>query len=324
MPTTTREIWWLAALEATLFFSLPFWELTASYAEPTTNPFRFAAAILFAATVATLLFHIAPAFLATKSIRIPTALAIWLALGYTERIFVTARHSNAPWFCLAIILILAITYQTCARIFTVAALTLSIAILVWAVATTWHGHYAQNPHYSGGPVQLDGLIIQGMLVSAAPAVLIARQIGQRAPNPTTIWITGLFAIWLPMLLSVTAASLAAQAGATLHWALLGPTGLDPSTFLQITGATFFGPAVLSALALRSIAPPWQGRRRLYFIPLAAALFVTAAAFHAWHPVNLVNELAVPAYHLWALTIAILLILALLRRTSMMRYHSVPN
>ncbi|MBS1827075.1 MAG: hypothetical protein JST93_17285 [Acidobacteria bacterium] len=320
MPTPTREIWWLTALEATLFFSFPFWEITAAYAEPTTYPFRFAAAVLFVAIAATLIFHIAPAFLATKPI--PTAIAIWLSLGYTERLITTFHilgltfQSYGPWFWLAIVLILIITSKAWAKIYTIAALILSCALLTWAVVTTWHGHFAQNPHYTNPPDQIDGLLILGMLVSAAPAVLIARQIGQRAPTRAIIWKTGLFGICLPMLISVTAASLAAQAGATLHWrpmlfrsfnyALVGPDGLSVATSIQFAACTLLGPAVLSALALRSIAPHWEGRKRLWYIPLAAALIVTAGASLPWRPDNtIVTELAVPSYQLWALTIGVL-------------------
>ncbi|MBS1827082.1 MAG: hypothetical protein JST93_17320 [Acidobacteria bacterium] len=205
MPNTTREIWWHTALE------------------------------LFVAIAATLIFHIAPAFLATKPIRIPTAIAIWLALGYTERLLVATRQGNVPWFCLAIILILTITHRTFARIFTVAALTLSSALLTWAVATTWHGHSSQNPHYSAPPDQLDGLIIRGMLVSAAPAVL--------APTQVIIWKSGIVGICLPMLISVTAASLAAQAGATLHWRPANTivTELAVPSY-QLWALTIFGPS----------------------------------------------------------------------------------
>ena len=99
----------------------------------------------------------------------------------------------------------------------VAAILLGIGILALATATTWHGLRYQNPHYGTPPEQIDWAIFNGMLLAAAPAVVLGWRTGRTAPQPRYIWLSAFLGVWLPLVLSVTVASLADQAGANLFW-----------------------------------------------------------------------------------------------------------
>ena len=87
MGNRRREVWWLLTLEATLFLSLPFWESTAAWAEPFSEPFRFGISLIGAATVAMFACHIGPAALETRFGEGPhhglfRVLMLWLSVGY--------------------------------------------------------------------------------------------------------------------------------------------------------------------------------------------------------------------------------------------------
>lgn len=83
-----RNFWWLVALEATLFFSLPCWEFTAIWAAPISHPARFGVALVVTAAVATFSCHVGPALFAARFggrlRRITWVVLVWLSVGYVE------------------------------------------------------------------------------------------------------------------------------------------------------------------------------------------------------------------------------------------------
>ena len=175
MEKRRREVWWLLALEATLFLSLPFWESTAPWAEPIGKPYRFSISLIFAATAAMFACHLGPASLATKfgdrpsRHRFSQVLLVWLGFGYIAWTLSMAQSVavlTAPvriagedqigigWFypgvmaaLVAVVMIVA-WVRSWWKPFAVSGLLLGSGILVWALATTWRGLWTRNPFYS--------------------------------------------------------------------------------------------------------------------------------------------------------------------------------
>jgi hypothetical protein len=56
-----RELRWLLALQAALFFSVPSWMLTVEYAWPGDSTYQFALAVILGASTALVLCHVVPA-----------------------------------------------------------------------------------------------------------------------------------------------------------------------------------------------------------------------------------------------------------------------
>jgi hypothetical protein len=88
LETRSRNYWWLVALEAASFVSLPCWELTAIWAAPVSHPFRFGVSLLVTASVAMYVCHVGPALFAARFGKrrplLSWVLLIWLSLGYIE------------------------------------------------------------------------------------------------------------------------------------------------------------------------------------------------------------------------------------------------
>jgi len=309
MEKPSGDFWWLLALEALLFFNLPFWELTAPWAEPATDPFHFAGTVLASATAAMLISHVGPAFFAARFGHRKQPLAPlfwgWFAAGYILILFVWFRvlavvmldlanpipPTVVPFtwlwpaveFALLAVLITAGAFRSWWKPATAALLILGSAILFWALATTWSALGVRNPHYSGGPVQIEWAIAKGIFVCAAPALVIGWRIGLATSEPRRIWQSGILGFWLPLVLSLTVASLATQAGATLHWrsslfrsfnwALLGAEGA--LRYLPLTAAclTVFGPALFFIVTLRRLSPVWTHPKTLWFVPVALFLLL---------------------------------------------------
>src|SRR5579862_233309 len=188
MGKRRREVWWLLTLEATLFLSLPFWESTAAWAEPFSEPFRFGISLIGAATVAMFACHMGPAALPTRSGECPhhglfRVLLLWLSFGYLTWMLgmaqaaavlaASVRNAGGDWgepnFSYAGVLVaflVVVMVAACIRSLwkpvAVVGFLLGAGILVWGLAETWHGLWTQNPHYSGPPLQFDWLIIRGV------------------------------------------------------------------------------------------------------------------------------------------------------------------
>jgi hypothetical protein len=340
MERRKREFWWLLALEATLFLSWPCWELTAPWAEPVGNAFRFAVSVLVGATVTTFACHWGPAAFAARfggrPRRFSWVLPLWLGLGYTEWILGAAwsvAHLASPvriagtpgglrnwsWLGLGVAFLAIATIAAWVKSWwkPVAAggLFLGTGILIWALATTWNGMAAHNAYYSERPVQFDWLIIKGMLLSAAPSAVIAWRIGRIEREPNRVWLSGLAGMWLPLVLSVTVASLADQAGATLYWvpslsrgftwALLGPNGRWSTGVMASTTWTLLSPALVSGLSLRQLAPPWTGPRKAWLIPIMACLLIAGVISITWRYEGSYSLPFTPVHQFWAGSLVIL-------------------
>ncbi len=142
--TAGGELWWLVALKAGLFFSAGCWEVTAAFALPTHQPWPFAASLLGAATVALLLCHVGPAYLASRPGRVRPLylgiLAVWLGAGYIQWI---GSLSDVFWMMLpgrrwaAVAVAVALAASAWAgwlwRLSLVAAIALGAGILAWAL-----------------------------------------------------------------------------------------------------------------------------------------------------------------------------------------------
>ena len=233
MENRKKEFWWLVALEATVFLSFPCWESTASWAEPVGNPFRFGVAVVVGATAAMLACHVGVAAFAAKFGERPHLfwwfLLPWLGVGYVEwilggaRLVASASGSDAaPVFF--VILLVAAWARGFWKPVAIGGLLLGAGILAWALAMNWPGLWTRNPHFSTDPPQFDWEILKGMLLSAAPLVVIAWRTGRIEPESKRIWLSGFVGVWLPLVLSVTMALLSAQAGANLHYVPSLPRG----------------------------------------------------------------------------------------------------
>jgi hypothetical protein len=202
---------------------------------------------------------------------------------------------------------------------------LGVAILAWALTANWHGLWVRNLHYSDAPAQLDWLVAQGMLLSAAPAVVIGWRIGRVESNSRRIWLSGFVGVWLPLAVSVAVASLADQAGANLYWApslfrgfnwaILGPHGNSGRYAITPVVWTLLLPALVSMVSLRQLLPPWTPRRRFWLVPIGVGLFALAVAScssdYQW-PFFIVSFFSTAFHQYWAYSLVILGTAAALR------------
>ena len=227
------ELWWTVALEATLFFSVPSWALT-DRGWPGNSPGQFALAVLIGASTALLLFHIVPATCAStvsrplqsragRSVRL--AVGAWFCVGaavslgqmahLSGSMYVLYRDAswlNQPaWRVIAIVLSLlcvlvpAVLAWRSAWQRPLIALCLFLGVFLATVAF-WAqvpGLRTRNPQLIS-EVGLDEpfRVIQGMLMAAAPASILALRIGKMGLSSRRIWWTGIGGMWLPLSVSV--------------------------------------------------------------------------------------------------------------------------
>lgn len=304
-PSARTELRCLILLESTLFFSVSFWELTALWAQPTFHPIAFLGISLLGATAALFLCHLGPALLAARhhsgNTAFNTLLLLWLAAGYVEWVLILARSTvyhlttadpahqilagrgAATRYAMIAAWTAAIAASGWIRSVwkpaAVLACALGAGLVLWALLATWPGRYFPNPYSSRTPTQWEFPILKGILLSAAPATAIAWRLGRLAGSRKQIWVSGIAGLWLPIVASLAAASLAAEAGANLHWhpslfrgffwALLGTEGHAPPAAMVLCALTLFGPALVSAYSLRLLAqsPRWRWNR--WLLPLAS-------------------------------------------------------
>ena len=303
METNRWEVRWLIALEAMLFLSLPCWESAAIWIPPVGHPLRFGVTLTLSAAIATFSCHVGPGLFAsrfgTRRPRLVWVFLIWLAVGYVDWLGTLARAEAdltgvvwpanlgaGSWRVIAVALPIAflavVTMAVCVRSWwkyaVVIGLPLGLGILVWALAATWNGLWIRDRYFPYDRIdwsfirdfdELDWAFAKGILLSAAPAMVVGWRVGQIEPRPARIWMSGFAGIWLPLVLSVTVASMATQAGVNLYyrpslprgfnWALLGRHGQLEASVIIFTLLTLFSPALVSAFSLREIVPEW-GRR----------------------------------------------------------------
>jgi hypothetical protein len=319
METRAREFWWLVALEATLFLSLPCWELTATVAAPVNHPLRFGISLVVAAAVAMFSCHVGPALFAAhfgaRWPRLSWVPLVWLGVGYIEWLGNLARAEAEflrvvpVWLTnlsdwsrfgvaasfLAIVTIAAWVKSWWKGVVT-AGLLLGLGILVWVLATSWPGLWVRNPRVASDLSHVDSYFIEGILLSAAPTIVIGWRIGRIESRPAQVWLSGFAGVWLPAVISVTMASLATQAGLNLYWrpslfrdfdwALIGANGRLMPSMITLTALTLVSPALLSAFSLKEMAWNWRHRLNVWLVPAMifvaypAMIFVMAVISHA--------------------------------------------
>lgn len=300
------------------------------WADPLRAPLAFAVSVTATATLAMFACHVGPAFAATS---FPGRLRRWewillllAGSGYAERIFTAfhvghllTRASRPSWSsmitlpaaALVALLLAAGSWTRWWKSIVTMQLTFAVGILIWALSSTWHGWTHANPWVGDQhDSQIEQYLIQGTLLSAAPALVIAWRIGRIASGSREIWLSGLTGLWLPLVLSISAYSLANAAGEALYWApslprgftwaLLGPKGQSLSAALRFVAWTLAGPVTVSAIAIRLLAARYQGRSRYLYlvaIPCLALLFMWIATFWTYEVPLL--ALALPPYQAWA-------------------------
>ena len=336
LPKPSREYWWLIGLEATLFFSLPCWENTARWSRPAANPLQFTAFVISAATIAMLCCHIGPAMFAAKFGARPHLAwwipAIWLSAGYLEWLgTVRTLGPHVYWphilrrpieialvFAVLAVITLVAWIGPAWKYAGVACLAFSIGVLTWCTATSWPGLWVDNPHFdfAGEPAAHDWLLVKGMLLSAAPAFLIGWRLGRVESRPFQVWMSGILGLWLPIVVSVTLASLAAMAGVRAHyrpslpggfyWAMQGSHGrLEPSAIVLVS-LTFLGPALLAAVCLNEFARQSVRRPKPWLVILSVCLLSYGLSFAQllW-PQGFGSIFLNPAHEIWAWSLVVL-------------------
>ena len=289
----------MVVLEATLFFSMSLWEAAAAWGEPASVPLPFAATVLTAATAAMLAFHTGPAFFAATRSTSPVLIRIlllWTGIGLAARIangYVVASTTGTSMVpvTLAGAAILAIALRSWWKPAALVLLAIGGVLLAWALASTWRGIGATNPQYGSVPVQYESRILLGTLVAASPAIVLAWRIGKIASNPRAIWWSGFAGVWLPIAVSLGAASVATEAGAALYWvpslprgfswALLGPDGHSLHAAWMWARWTLASPVLVSLVSLRLLHEEWNGRKVSYGALLLGASLIYIGASRLW-------------------------------------------
>lgn len=197
------------------------------------------------------------------------------------------------------------------------------------MATSWKGLSARNPYLTPNLDQFDWFFIKGVLLSAAPSVVVGWRIGEIEPRPSGVWLSGFAGVWLPMVISVTIASLATQAGVNLHWkpslfrdfqwALIGLHGRLSPTATTLTALTLLSPALFSAFSLKEMALKWGRRLTAWLVPALICLFSYAFLIELGSADSLSFDFASPFHEFWAWSLVIIgtgagLIWALLPRS----------
>jgi hypothetical protein len=244
----------LAALlwEAALCFSLPTWVLSGNHAWPANNPYRFTFAVLAGATASLLLCHVVPALFAGKvaarqrgPLRVLAWMVqAWLAIGAAASAIWIAR-SLAQWFwwllpnqtplvgiCAAVSLAAAVLVSRSAARWQMAVATtlglLGLTLIVISVASQTRGLWMVTQQLSRGEDALgnDLEVFKGILLASAPASIFAFRVGKSGLTRRAVVWTGLWAIWLPLVCSVTLVAWAKMCGVRLYWKPSIPIGVE--------------------------------------------------------------------------------------------------
>ncbi len=135
-------------------------------------------------------------------------------------------------------------------------------------------------------------IVEGMILSAAPAAILALRIGRMARSLRRVMWAGFWGVWLPLLASVALVSLAKMCGARLYWKPSLPIDFtDAFAWLyQVTGSlaaplwplavTLFGPSVVCAVWILDLTCDWVWRwpKLLAFAAMAATGFAMTSSW----------------------------------------------
>ncbi len=314
-----REFWWTVALEAAVFFSLPTWRATVDRAWPTAAPGDFAIALVAGASAAMLLCHIAPAFWIRRVSGFGTvgwrAAAQWamvallcagagICLGQVARVavFLTSLwNEDRAWHPVTAglaTLTIAIGSGAIAwaglkvrRAATLILCAVGIGLTVGLLFAQWLGLSFAELSFRPGEISLNDphKLFVGMLLSAAPVIVLGTRIGRMPISRGRIWWSGFVGVWAPLVVSVTLCSLANVAGARLHWrpsfpiwfayafALFGDRPIQISWSLATL--TVLSPGAVYAIWVKDSTAQWAWRwKRSVAATIAIAGFIHGARF----------------------------------------------
>ena len=230
------------AWEAAYCFSLALVGFAVRRAWPVNGLLPFFATVIAGATIALVVSHILPAVLARHILTPQTGpgrymqslVALWLSAGAALAFVLFAadqqlRFSYFPYdqkfrIVSAQIIIATLLIGVSAillRLERIVAPVLTAASLIFAAASC----IAHSPalHFTVSQLDSEALlednyaVLLGMISGSAPAAIFALQFGKQTPSRSAILWTGIFGMWLPMILSVSLMSFAKVFGARLYW-----------------------------------------------------------------------------------------------------------
>lgn len=324
---SAREFWPTVALEAAVFFSLPTWWLTLE--EATVDPSGFVLALFAGASAAMLVCHIAPAFWIRKFSGFGnghwSALAQWtvvaglcasagICLGQVARplVFWTRLwYEDRAWHPVtAGVAMVAIAVASAAIGWAGLRVRRGATMVLCAVGTgltagllfaQWPGLSASSgidrrtarlvAAMTSGEMSFNdpnGLLV-GVLLAAAPVIVLATRIGRMPIGRGKVWLSGLAGVWAPLVVSVTLWSLANVAGARLYWQPSLPIsfayafGLFGDRPFQISWSlatlTVLSPGAVYAIWVKDATAQWPWRwKRAVAAAIAIAGFIHGARF----------------------------------------------
>jgi hypothetical protein len=287
------------ALETTLFFSLPGWLLFADDAWPVTDLSAFLQTILVGAFLAMLLCHVCPALWVRdcnvlEIPRVSRTLAllprVWLLLGAALALVYVARFVGGMFFMMRWsdpiarisheLIAAACSMGAAAVVFSgprllrgiaLLAVTIGAGVLVALFLAQWPGLWIRNPQLSTeSGLNNSSSVMAGILLAAAPAVVLAARVGRMRVSTRKIWLTGLVGVAGPVVLAVLLASLAKVGGVRLHWkpsipiefisAFWGWHEFPLKALVPLAGVTAIGPVLVCALWIRDLMPGFVDSR----------------------------------------------------------------
>jgi hypothetical protein len=299
-----HDVWWTVALEATLFFSLPAWELIAEPAWPFYHPIEFALALFVGASLAMMACHVVPALCNIGS-EPPSgiwsaAISAWVCAvailvmaktaGRAGFVVFLQNTSAGRWLAATLAISLAaaawMSPQWIKRSIVLCG-TLGIAVLFTALLFQSSGLRPQeqlhrNIRFTEDTLDDPQKLIIGILLAAAPASMFAARIGRMGISSRRIYITGFVGVWVPLMLVGAMACLAKAAGVRLHWvpslpfvfvyALVDAEG-HPGGLFKLGCLASLSTLIVCAHWVREMTDRWNWRWKPIAIPLVVGALV---------------------------------------------------
>lgn len=213
--------------------------LAGNQAWPGNNPYRFALAVIAGASASLLLCHIVPALFAQQHRRGPlrvlawivcawlaigaAASAIWLARSLAQWSWRSQQGGNLPielTAVAALVLAVFVTQAVARWQMTIAAVLglLGVVVILLSAVSQARGLWMVTAQLrSEDALGNDLEVLKGILLASAPASIFAFRVGKSGLTHRAIAWTGVWAIWLPIVLSVTLVALAKMGGTRLYW-----------------------------------------------------------------------------------------------------------
>lgn len=245
--------------------------LVGGSAWPANHPYRFAVAVLAGATAALLLFHVIPAFFShditsrrNGPLRyVAWMVQAWLSIGASASMIWLARAigQSLLWgrFDEKFLLGLGTVAAISAAILVVVAkprwqmmiagtlgLIGLIFIVISAVAQSG-GLWTRNAHLeSEVGLGNDWEVFKGILLASAPASVFGLRLGKSGASRRAMAWTGVFGIWVPVVVSTALLSVAKTGGVRLYWRPSLPIGAEQAFiwFVQSVRPDFRVPSIV--------------------------------------------------------------------------------